>query len=367
MYKLRVCTLSLESEYLPPSFEGFLCECEKPQLSIKISAFEFEPECEAETVLPQFSVYRRDGAWLLETNKSEQLLIKPDYSEAFFYIPDKHAEELDVRLTLLMRIVIECRLSFEGFVSLHSACVAKDEKAFAFTGVSGMGKSTRAQIWHEELGALWISGDRPLVDTKNAVAFGAPWDGKEQYFNNVSYPLEFILDVRRSEKTQVRKLSRAQALRVLMQQCFIPMWDSDVASIVMTNIYSLAKNVPMLRLGCDRTPESAREVFEILSKEQDKIHKEDLDMKIKDGFTLRKVAGEFMVMPTGANVAKFEGSMALNEVSAFIYEKLTSPISEEELLNAITEEYDVDREDAKRDLSAVLEAFRSYGVLDEQE
>ena len=88
-------------------------------------------------------------------------------------------------------------------------------------------------------------------------------------------------------------------------------------------------------------------------------------MKAKEGFILREVLGEFMIMPVGDNIGTYTGTVILNEVSAFVWKKLQQPISFDELVAAITAEYDIDSETASKDLQELLEQFRSYELLEE--
>ena len=88
-------------------------------------------------------------------------------------------------------------------------------------------------------------------------------------------------------------------------------------------------------------------------------------MKIKEGFIVRNMLGEYMAIPTGDNIAKFDGSVILNEVSAFIIEQLKKPTSKEELLELVLAEYDVSREQAEADLDTLLDKLRGYGMLEE--
>ena len=87
-------------------------------------------------------------------------------------------------------------------------------------------------------------------------------------------------------------------------------------------------------------------------------------MKIKEGFVLRNVVDEYIVMPTGNNIAKFEGAVVLNEVSAFIYKLLENPMSREDLLTAILNEYNVDEATASADLDVLLNKLADMGVLE---
>ena len=89
-------------------------------------------------------------------------------------------------------------------------------------------------------------------------------------------------------------------------------------------------------------------------------------MKAKQGFVLRNVVDEYILMPTGDNIGKFNGTVLLNEVSALVWEKLQNPVSKEDLLKAVQDEYDVDKTVASADLDALLDTFRKYGVIEDE-
>ena len=86
-------------------------------------------------------------------------------------------------------------------------------------------------------------------------------------------------------------------------------------------------------------------------------------MKAKPGFVVRNIADEFLLMPKGDNIGKFNGAILLNEVSAFVWEKLQNPISKEDLLKAVLAEYEIDRDVAAKDLVNLLETLRGYDVI----
>lgn len=267
----------------------------------------------------------------------------------------------------LLRTAFECRFCYEGIVSLHAACVELDGFAVAFTGKSGLGKSTRARAWVEGLGAQFISGDRPAVrlEKDGCVACGVPWDGKEQIFRDVERPLKCILEVRRSTANYVRRLSEEQARQVIMQQSFVPMWDTDAAVMAIANVRGLIRKTPVYRVFCGPDAEDARAIYDILINHPEQIRKEEKEMKIRDGFVLRNVVDEFIVMPTGENIAKFEGAVVLNEVSAFVFKQLENAVSRDDLLTAIVNEFDVDEATAAADLDELLAQFGKMGLLED--
>ena len=94
------------------------------------------------------------------------------------------------------------------------------------------------------------------------------------------------------------------------------------------------------------------------------IEEAEEEMKIKEGFLLREVLGEYIVMPVGENVAHYGGAVALNEVSAFVFKALKNPIGYDDILQMILDEYDVDEATARADLDELLETFDSMELLD---
>lgn len=87
-------------------------------------------------------------------------------------------------------------------------------------------------------------------------------------------------------------------------------------------------------------------------------------MKAKDGFVMRTVVDENIIMPIDDNINQFEGAVVLNEVSAFIWSKLQQPITQKELLEAIINEFDVSEERAEKDLVVLLGKLQEFGLIE---
>lgn len=87
-------------------------------------------------------------------------------------------------------------------------------------------------------------------------------------------------------------------------------------------------------------------------------------MKIKDGFILRTVAGQNVVVPVGSNVMNFNAAITLNDSAAFLWKNLTNETTEEQLLSAMLNEYEIDKETAKADISVFLNVLREHEIID---
>ena len=378
---MRIAGISVKSAVRPNGWEDFTEQhATANEASIQVHlVYENAPEAffsranwfDIQTVLQRTSSAAPlgGGDWLLRNPLSREALpirCSQEYRQITVYCPDDMLLQREEALSLL-RTAFECRFCYEGIVSLHAACVEGDSYAVCFTGDSGVGKSTRAQAWVEGLGAKFISGDRPAIrlEADGCTVCGVPWDGKEQIFRNVERPLTAIFEVRRAAFTRLRRLSADQAYGVLMRQSFIPMWDADAAALAMANVRRLSRSVPVYRLFCGPSAEDARAVYEILMNHPEEIREEKDDMKIRNGFVLRSVVDEYMVMPTGENIEKYDGAVVMNEVSAFVFQQLEHGISRDDLLTAVMNEFDVDEATAAADLDELLAQFGKMGLLED--
>ena len=87
-------------------------------------------------------------------------------------------------------------------------------------------------------------------------------------------------------------------------------------------------------------------------------------MKISKEFMLREIAGEYIVVPTGQAVFQFMGLITVNEVGAFLWSLLQKQeCTLEYLTQMLWQEYEVEEQCGKKDVSEFLETLKSRGVL----
>ncbi|MBO5671106.1 MAG: PqqD family protein [Clostridia bacterium] len=86
-------------------------------------------------------------------------------------------------------------------------------------------------------------------------------------------------------------------------------------------------------------------------------------MKIKDGFVLRNICDEYIVVAVGRQTLDFKGLIKLNETGAFLWEQLKNDCSESELLAALRAEYAVDEATAQADITAFLASLKEAALL----
>lgn len=86
-------------------------------------------------------------------------------------------------------------------------------------------------------------------------------------------------------------------------------------------------------------------------------------MKIKKELVKRDIAGDTILVPVGKTVYDSNGLFILNELGAFLWDRLEAAETEKELLDAILAEYDVTEDVAQKDLSAFLDKLRELGII----
>ena len=86
-------------------------------------------------------------------------------------------------------------------------------------------------------------------------------------------------------------------------------------------------------------------------------------MKIKDGFVLREVAGDIVVIPSG-DTLDLNMMITLNETGRFLWMILEKGAEKSDLVKALTDEYEVSAEDAQAHIDAFVAKLDENGLLD---
>ena len=87
-------------------------------------------------------------------------------------------------------------------------------------------------------------------------------------------------------------------------------------------------------------------------------------MKIKKGFVVRSVGGEYIVVPVGEMSKTFHGMINLNETGKFLWDFFTNEHTVEEAVDALCGEYEVDRSLAQKDARNFVDTLINNGFAD---
>lgn len=89
-------------------------------------------------------------------------------------------------------------------------------------------------------------------------------------------------------------------------------------------------------------------------------------MKFKEGLTLRKLAGEYIIVKPDLGMQDMTNVFTLNSSSAYLWENLYGKeFTAEDISALLVEKYNVDQELALKDANTLIELFRSNNLLKE--
>lgn len=77
-------------------------------------------------------------------------------------------------------------------------------------------------------------------------------------------------------------------------------------------------------------------------------------VELKTKFVAREVGNELILVPLADNVAKMSELFTMNETARFIWENSTEKMTNDELVQLMTETFTIDKVTASKDITAFL-------------
>ena len=88
-------------------------------------------------------------------------------------------------------------------------------------------------------------------------------------------------------------------------------------------------------------------------------------MKIKKGFVIQEVAGQWVAVATGAAAKEFTGIVKLNATAAHVWKGLEQGQTREQVIAGLVEAYDVNEQTAAGDVDALCQQLVQAGIAQE--
>ena len=88
-------------------------------------------------------------------------------------------------------------------------------------------------------------------------------------------------------------------------------------------------------------------------------------MRIKEGFTLRTICGEHIVIGEGMAQVNFNKMLTLNGSAAYLWEQLTGrDFTVQDMASLLQEKYEVSAGRALEDAGKLLDVWKEQGVVE---
>lgn len=147
-----------------------------------------------------------------------------------------------------------------GLFALHSASVLYGGRAWLFSGHSGVGKSTHADLWRDLFGTPILNGDLNLLEVGEngeVTVYGIPWCGTSGISTRENVLLGGVVFLGRGSKEEVWELPVSEGELSLVQRLVSPAWTEHMFLKNLEFAKTLASAVPLLGLRCTKEASAA--------------------------------------------------------------------------------------------------------------
>ena len=215
-----------------------------------------------ENVEPHYIIERSEvGKCIIRQNENvlaESTWIEPNHVQTFD----------DMLFRLCMRGAIK-----ESVLHLHSSFVLYNDQAILFTGPSGIGKTTQAELWRDYENAVIVNGDVTLIRKIEDMwrAFGAPIHGSSPYCENMDAPIAAIIVLKQAEENQLIQLDAFTALAECFPEIYRPEMSDETREILLDTVDALLSEIPVYQLSCRPDRESVELVKQTLFDQKSEL------------------------------------------------------------------------------------------------
>lgn len=184
-----------------------------------------------------------------------------------FYLPDVKERFSDTR-TAFFHLGWEKVLIKEGRMLLHASCIDTSYGGLVFSGPSGMGKSTQADLWCRYAGAVQINGDRPVINKDNGcwTAWGSPYAGSSGCHVDKNCRIRAVFVLKQGSKNVLEQLKPSEAFGALYREMIVNSWDDEYVFSLSRLLSEFVKEIPVYRLQCTADPTAVDYLENVLGK-----------------------------------------------------------------------------------------------------
>lgn len=90
-------------------------------------------------------------------------------------------------------------------------------------------------------------------------------------------------------------------------------------------------------------------------------------MKIKEGFEIQNVCGEYIIVPAGVENVDYSRIISLNETAAYLWESVAAKetFTTDDLVALLLNEYEVEEAVAREDCELIVERWKEMELVEE--
>lgn len=87
--------------------------------------------------------------------------------------------------------------------------------------------------------------------------------------------------------------------------------------------------------------------------------------KIKEGYVMRQIAGQSVVIAVGKASESFHGMINLNDSGSCVWKNIEKGLNEDEIADKLVDEFDIDHQTALKDVQEMIKKMKEQGILED--
>lgn len=193
-----------------------------------------------------------------------------DYLEQIYYLKNS-VDLLKDSQRAFAHIAFEELLFRQGAMILHASFVNTEYGGILFTGPSGVGKSTQADLWVKYRDAELINGDRTILRNKDGLwkAYGSPYAGSSRCYVNKSCRIRAVVVLKQAENCHIQRMDPAPAFIRLYSEMVVNIWNPEYVDGITDMIRDFVTKIPVYLFAATPEKEAVGLLSNALEKEAD--------------------------------------------------------------------------------------------------
>lgn len=263
-------------EFYTKSFQAFFTpfSTSEPDLTLEFITVPPYSRAYEQVILqnPEMCIYQNQDRYIIrfpQMKNLEEVHMTIDGSYARFYCSPEITEQNRANLFHAIRLVFLYLAQKKGRFAIHSASILYRDKAWLFSGHSGIGKSTHTKLWHQLLGTPYLNGDLNLIGIQDGkiMVYGIPWCGTSDLFTTTTQELGGIVLLERSlTENHVQELTPCEKTLRVMQRMISPAWTELLLSQNLEFAEKLSDLIPVLHLSCTKNPSAVYTIQHVIDR-----------------------------------------------------------------------------------------------------
>lgn len=190
------------------------------------------------------------------------------------YLKEKEHYFEDVQ-NVFFYIAWEWILMNENRLLLHASYIDSRFDGLAFSGPSGIGKTTQARLWCTAGEGRMLNGDKLILNKEHGrwIGYGSPYAGSSACYVNDACPLKCLLFLKQGAECQLEPLSTAESFRRIYAELTVNYWDRQYVEKICDLAQQLSEDVPAYEFTCTPTKEAVDFLKDYLQKGENDVFK----------------------------------------------------------------------------------------------